>query len=76
MISAEEIVEYRRNCMRTHLEEQMKEFVDKHYLGYSTTTHNCPSWLREELIEAGYEVSLFGMNDKCVQILFGEKERE
>ena len=76
MKSALELRAYRRCEMRKHLEEKMLEYANSHYLGYSTTTHDCPSWLREELKELGYEVSLFGTDKSRVQILFGEEERE
>ena len=76
MKSAFELRAYRRCEMRKHLEEKMLEYANNHYLGYSTNTHDCPSWLREELKELGYEVSLFGTDNDRVQILFGETERD
>ena len=74
IISATNIRAIRRNRMRIDLQNEMTEYARKHYLGYSTTTHDCPSWLREELEEAGYKVLIFGTNDDRVQILFGEEE--
>lgn len=76
MMNASEMRMHRRDCMRRHLEEKMLEYADGHYLGYTTTTHHCPKWLRKELEELGYIVQIFGVDNKGVQILFGEEERE
>ena len=74
IISATNICAIRRDRMRIDLQNKMLEYARGHYLGYSTTTHDCPSWLRRELEEAGYKVLIFGTNDDRVQILFGEEE--
>ena len=76
MISAEEIRKRRREGIEKHLEEKIIEFADEGYLGYSTSTHECPQWLRQKLEEHGYNVFLFGTDNKCVQILFGEEIRD
>lgn len=76
MKTASEMRTYRRDQMRDDLEEKMVEYAKSHYLGYSTSVHECPYWLREELKELGYEVSIYGMNNDKVQILFGETERD
>ena len=76
MISAQQLVEIRREHMRRHLEEDLLKNAENHYLGYTTDAHNCPSWLREELKELGYDISFFGSENKGVQILFGEKYRD
>ena len=76
MKKAWEMQAYRREQMRDHLEKKMLEYARSHYLGYTTTTHDCPKWLRDELVELGYKVSLFGVDNKCVQILFGEEEHD
>lgn len=76
MIEAKELQAYRREQMRTHLEQKILKYAENHYLGYSTSTHECPKWLREELVKLGYKVSIFGTNNDMVQILFGEEERE
>ena len=76
IVSATNICAIRRTRMRIDLQNKMIEYARNHYLGYSTTTHDCPSWLRRELEEAGYKVSIFGTNNDRVQILFGEEETE
>ena len=74
IINAINIRAIRRNRMRLDLQNKMIEYARNHYLGYSTSTHDCPSWLRRELEEAGYRVFIFGTSNDRVQILFGEEE--
>ena len=74
IISATNIRAIRRSRMRLDLQNKMIKYARNHYLGYTTTTHDCPSWLREELVESGYRVFIFGTNNDRVQILFGEEE--
>ena len=48
IVSATNIRAMRRNRMRIDLQNKMIEHAQEHYLGYSTSTHDCPSWLRRE----------------------------
>ena len=68
MITVKELINLTRDKLRNDLEEKMKTNAMNGYHSYVTRTAQVPSWLQEELKEAGFTVSLSGMDDCQINI--------
>ena len=68
MITVKELVNSTKDKLRNDLEEKMKKNAMNGYHGYVTRTAEVPSWLQEELKEAGFTVTLEGTDDCLIYI--------
>ena len=68
MITVRELINLTKDKLRNDLEEKMKTNAMNGYSGYTTRTAQVPSWLQEELKEAGYTVTLEGIDDCQINI--------
>lgn len=68
MITVRELIGLTKEKLRNDLEEKMKKSATDGYLGYTTRAILVPTWLQEELKEAGYTVTLEGIDDRQINI--------
>ena len=73
MKSAQEMVEMQRECMREYIMHNIESNIKQGYTGFCTSTHRCPDWLQQELKALDYRISIYGINNDQVQILWWEK---
>ena len=68
--SAQEMIELQMECMRDYVMRNIESNIKQGYKGFCTTIQRCPDWLQQELEALGYRISIYGINNDKVQIVW------
>ena len=68
--SAQDMIEMQRECMREYIMQNIESNIKQGYEGFCTTIQRCPAWLKQELEALGYRVSIYGIDNDKVRILW------